>query len=772
MTDPVTIDGLDPLAQAQAGDKLPVSRAGVAGSVTADQVVDLARETLIGAEVSVRGSLATGATSGHVDMSSVTDGAAYITGGAPKYLAADVAATGNVNIASPGSTIDGVSMTVGKTVLLPLQTAAAECGKYDWNGAAVPMTRSADCDSAGHCDDDISVGQKIYVRSGTANGGSSWSLTASGATPIVLGTTSLTYTKDGSATVWNTALGNPSQTFKITGFDNLAGITECRFGGEFLLDATSPYLSFQNGGKDLLTEANACCLLIPLGGGVTRIRQYEAPSDVIVFDRRGSNGAGSRCFNWSGDPDALVPGMAYDEGYSIRKFLSSGRLGAEPGDTMDDGHVAANKDGSGNPTAWSGVAMGRHFYATYYDGTRINLSNASRLLYAGSTNSCFQGWQARFTDWALETSTQSARGGAWSWGWCPLSTDKVIGDVTVGAQGNGYTTASVAVVVDTGFGFGGTITPVIGTGGSAGKIIGYTVTNPGRYTGTVHAVVSGDGTGATCTINLVPVTMPPDRIWTGRYWMMSAGISAVENAGRAYKGFNYGGVLKNNFNVNANVNIADYRGCGHWEAIVSPKGFLEWSHPMTLASDTTKRAGWLYNDTAQQFEFCVENAGVISVVYAVPLSGKVITKPNAPAFSAIVNSNVLDVTGDATAYSIIFGTELYDRGANYDPTTGAFTAPVTGLYQFNISVQLGGVLSAHTDFYCSLVTSGRTFALNNGDLSPGAVGTGQVGMCRSLLATMTAGDTAYVQIQVNGSTKVVDVIAGTNATNFSGFLVA
>lgn len=55
-----------------------------------------------------------------------------------------VATQANLNLASPGSTIDGVTMAANDRVLVRAQTAGAENGIYIWNGAAVPMTRSAD----------------------------------------------------------------------------------------------------------------------------------------------------------------------------------------------------------------------------------------------------------------------------------------------------------------------------------------------------------------------------------------------------------------------------------------------------------------------------------------------------------------------------------------------------------------------------------------------------------------------------------------------------
>lgn len=53
----------------------------------------------------------------------------------------------NVTIASPGATINGITLTNGDRVLLPNQTVTAENGIYIFNGSATPMTRSLDADS-------------------------------------------------------------------------------------------------------------------------------------------------------------------------------------------------------------------------------------------------------------------------------------------------------------------------------------------------------------------------------------------------------------------------------------------------------------------------------------------------------------------------------------------------------------------------------------------------------------------------------------------------
>ena len=57
---------------------------------------------------------------------------------------ARVSTQGDINLASPGATIDGITMASQDRVLVRSQTAPAENGIYVWNGAATTMTRSLD----------------------------------------------------------------------------------------------------------------------------------------------------------------------------------------------------------------------------------------------------------------------------------------------------------------------------------------------------------------------------------------------------------------------------------------------------------------------------------------------------------------------------------------------------------------------------------------------------------------------------------------------------
>lgn len=60
---------------------------------------------------------------------------------------ARVATQANINLASPGATIDGVTMAANDRFLARSQTTGSENGLYIWNGASTPATRSLDANT-------------------------------------------------------------------------------------------------------------------------------------------------------------------------------------------------------------------------------------------------------------------------------------------------------------------------------------------------------------------------------------------------------------------------------------------------------------------------------------------------------------------------------------------------------------------------------------------------------------------------------------------------
>lgn len=76
-----------------------------------------------------------------------------------------VATQSNINLSSPGASIDTVSLTSGDRVLVRSQSSAPENGIYVWNGASVAMTRSLDASTFAELEQAV-----VFVEEGTSAG--------------------------------------------------------------------------------------------------------------------------------------------------------------------------------------------------------------------------------------------------------------------------------------------------------------------------------------------------------------------------------------------------------------------------------------------------------------------------------------------------------------------------------------------------------------------------------------------------------------------------
>lgn len=138
-----------------------------------------------------------------------------------------------------------------------------------------------------------------------------------------------------------------------------------------------------------------------------------------------------------------------------------------------------------------------------------------------------------------------------------------------------------------------------------------------------------------------------------------------------------------------------------------------------------------------------------------------------PAFCAYSNTAVTSQTGDGTVYTVVFGTELFDNANNFDGTS-TFTAPITGRYQFNISVLSQNNLATHNP-NMRLNCTGIAYTFGNW----GGAFAGNFVLTGSVIIPMTVGDTATVQCLTSNGTKTVGIYGAANdpRTIFSGFLV-
>lgn len=138
-----------------------------------------------------------------------------------------VATQANLNLASPGATIDGVTMATGDRVLVRSQTAGAENGVYLWNGAATAATRAPDASIAAELEQAV-----VTVEEGTSAGATFRQTVVN----LTLGSTTVTWTNFGtsapSANETTAGIAEVATTAETnTGTDDARMVTPLKLAG-------------------------------------------------------------------------------------------------------------------------------------------------------------------------------------------------------------------------------------------------------------------------------------------------------------------------------------------------------------------------------------------------------------------------------------------------------------------------------------------------------------------------------------------------------------
>lgn len=146
-----------------------------------------------------------------------------------------------------------------------------------------------------------------------------------------------------------------------------------------------------------------------------------------------------------------------------------------------------------------------------------------------------------------------------------------------------------------------------------------------------------------------------------------------------------------------------------------------------------------------------------------------LTMPNQPAFLARTSSDTTNIAVSSTNV-IVFNTEVFDQGSDFNTSDGKFTAPVTGKYQLNAMVYLQEIPLNAGYLYVQLATSNNAF-FTIIDLDPYDAELTYQSFNISALADMDASDTASVIVYAQGGSTTIDIDGGSeNNTSFSGFL--
>ena len=147
-------------------------------------------------------------------------------------------------------------------------------------------------------------------------------------------------------------------------------------------------------------------------------------------------------------------------------------------------------------------------------------------------------------------------------------------------------------------------------------------------------------------------------------------------------------------------------------------------------------------------------------------SGRVFT-PVRPAFFAYLNATTA-ISSDATDQKVLFNAEDFDKTNNF--ANNEFTAPIAGLYQFNVNITYTSSSQSSRYTRARIFKNGSTTQIESHSHMSDETGNADYSSVNfGVVMDLSANDVISIHIAVANSNLQ---IAGINkTTNFSGFFI-
>ena len=156
----------------------------------------------------------------------------------------------------------------------------------------------------------------------------------------------------------------------------------------------------------------------------------------------------------------------------------------------------------------------------------------------------------------------------------------------------------------------------------------------------------------------------------------------------------------------------------------------------------------------------------------VTINASNISTPNRPEFQVTLSTSQLNlaINTEGAPITVLFDTETFDIGSNFNTATNQFTAPYAGKYIFCVSIDIDNFDTATTRTSIVLTTSNRLYTVGI-IYGPAYAADGRIKLTAYFVSDMDAADIAYVDARLsNDGTGQADILSSTNSYFSGAFL--